>query len=105
MAAWKQNTDPITVENWTGHILTLYNGLVWPPDGKIECNLHRTGVANSFLKIPISTAIRHVELPVYRENILLAVNNDVPINRDDLVYPISRNNEVVEFVTINDMKD
>lgn len=102
MTVCKQSTDPIIVENWTGRTLALCNGLMWPPEGNVTASVYRRRCAGAFKGTPIMQGSQTFSLPIKRENVLLAVNTDIPMSREDLVYPFISGDEVIEFLSLDD---
>ncbi len=105
MSVSKLNDGHIIVENWTGKTLELFNGIIWPCAGNITLTVHRHRITGSYMSVPISVGTKYLSLPVQQDNVLLAVNQDIPIRRNDLVYPMLNSaGEVVEFLMFDDLE-
>ena len=87
----------IDVENWTGSTLNM-QGLLWPPDGDVECVISRYKIKGATDRgIPLTICTKSWLLPPQRENTLIVVNSDVPQERGDLVHLSIQNGEVTEL--------
>lgn len=95
----------IIVENYTGEELLFPHNIRLPCKQQLERVYNRREVIGTYNEVPISATTMHISLPFEKQNVLLAIPWDMPVIREDMIYPIMSHGQVVEFLVVENFHD